>query len=106
MDETPARPTSAAFDLTESGASTLVRFSFRAIGVVDAAVAEGMTRGWAELVGTRLKALAETGTRLGIDPDEPPSIRPIKYWPPKSIKICPTLPSVRLLTSTSKTCQE
>ena len=68
----------AAFDLTESGASTLVRFSFRAIGVVDAEAAGAMTRGWAELVGTRLKALAETGTRLGIDPDEPPSIRPIK----------------------------
>src|SRR6266568_1202717 len=68
----------AAFDLTESGASTLVRFSFRAIGVVDAEAAGAMTRGWAELVGIRLKALAETGTRLGIDPDEPPSIRPIK----------------------------
>jgi hypothetical protein len=55
-----------------------VRFSFRAIGVVDATVAEAMSRGWAELVGTRLKRLAETGTRLGIDPDEPPSVRPLK----------------------------
>jgi DNA-binding transcriptional ArsR family regulator len=68
----------ATFDLAESGAGTVLRFSFRAIGVVDAAVGEAMSRGWAELVGTRLKALAETGTRLGIDPDEPPSIRPIK----------------------------
>ena len=68
----------AAFELAESAAGTLLRFSFRAIGVVDAEVTEAMTRGWAELVGTRLKALAETGTRLGIDPDEPPSIRPIK----------------------------
>ena len=67
----------AAFDLTESGASTLVRFSFRAIGVLDAAVAEAMSRGWAELVGTRLKGLVETGTRLGMDPDEPPAIRSI-----------------------------
>jgi DNA-binding transcriptional ArsR family regulator/uncharacterized protein YndB with AHSA1/START domain len=68
----------AAFDLAESGAGTLLRFSFRAIGVVDAAAAEGMSRGWAELVGTRLKGLVETGARLGIDPDEPPTIRSIK----------------------------
>jgi len=68
----------AAFDLAESGAGTLLRFSFRAIGVVDAAVAEGLSRGWAELVGTRLKELVETGTRLGIDPAEPPTIRTIR----------------------------
>jgi len=60
----------AAFDLSESPGGTLLRFSFRAIGVVDAEVAEAMSRGWAELVGSRLKALVETGTRLGIDPDE------------------------------------
>jgi DNA-binding transcriptional ArsR family regulator len=65
----------AAFDLVESDAGTLLRFSFRAIGVVDADVADAMTRGWAELVSTRLKGLVETGTRLGIDPDEPPAIR-------------------------------
>ncbi len=68
----------ATFDLAESDAGTLVRFSFRAIGVVDAAVAEAMSRGWAELVGTRLKALAETGARLGLDPDEPPGVRPLR----------------------------
>ena len=68
----------ATFDLAESGAGTLLRFSFRAIGVVDAAVAEDMSRGWEELVGTRLKARVEAGTRLGIDPDEPPSIRSIR----------------------------
>jgi DNA-binding transcriptional ArsR family regulator/uncharacterized protein YndB with AHSA1/START domain len=68
----------AAFDLAESGAGTLLQFSFRAIGVVDAAVAEDLSRGWAELVGTRLKTLVETGTRLGIDPDKPPSVRSIK----------------------------
>jgi DNA-binding transcriptional ArsR family regulator/uncharacterized protein YndB with AHSA1/START domain len=68
----------AVFDLAESGAGTLVRFSFQAIGVLDAAVAEGMSRGWAELVGARLKSLVETGTRLGIDPDKPPTIRPIR----------------------------
>jgi DNA-binding transcriptional ArsR family regulator len=65
----------AAFDLSQSGGATLLRFSFRAIGVVDAEVAEAMTRGWAELVCTRLKGLVETGTRLGIDPDEPPTIQ-------------------------------
>jgi DNA-binding transcriptional ArsR family regulator len=68
----------AAFDLAESAAGTLVRFSFRAIGVVDAEVAGAMSRAWAELVGSRLKGLVETGTRLGIDPDEPPAIRSIK----------------------------
>jgi DNA-binding transcriptional ArsR family regulator/uncharacterized protein YndB with AHSA1/START domain len=68
----------ATFDLAESGAGTLLRFSFRAISVVDAAVAEDMSRGWAELVGTRLKGLVETGTRLGIDPDAPPSIRSMR----------------------------
>jgi hypothetical protein len=55
-----------------------LRFSFRAIGVVDAEVAQGMSRGWADLVGSRLKELVETGTRLGIDPDEPPTIRSIR----------------------------
>ena len=68
----------AAFDLTGSGAGTLLRFTFRAIGVMDAEVAGAMSRGWAELVGTRLKTLVETGTRLGIDPGEPPTIRPAR----------------------------
>ena len=68
----------AAFDLTESAAGTLLQFSFRAIGVVDAEVAGAMSRAWEELVGTRLKGLVQTGTRLGIDPDEPPTIRSIK----------------------------
>jgi len=68
----------ATFDLAESGAGTLLRFSFRAIGVVDAEAAAAMSRAWAELVGTRLKGLVETGTRLGIDPDEPPTIHSVK----------------------------
>jgi DNA-binding transcriptional ArsR family regulator/uncharacterized protein YndB with AHSA1/START domain len=68
----------ATFDLAESRAGALVRFSFRALGVVDAEVAGAMSRAWAELVGSRLKGLVETGTRLGIDPDEPPAIRSIK----------------------------
>jgi len=68
----------AVFDLAPSAAGTLLRFSFRAIGVVDAEVAGAMSRAWAELAGTRLKDLVETGTRLGIDPGEPAAIRPIK----------------------------
>ena len=68
----------ATFDLAESGAGTLVRFSFRAIGVVDAEAAGAMSRAWAELVGTRLKVLVETRTRFGMDPDEPPTIRSIR----------------------------
>jgi DNA-binding transcriptional ArsR family regulator/uncharacterized protein YndB with AHSA1/START domain len=68
----------AAFDLAESSAGTLVRFSFRAIGVMDAEVAGAMSRAWAELVSTRLKGLVETRTRLGIDPDEPHTIHSIK----------------------------
>jgi hypothetical protein len=68
----------AAFDLAESAADTLLQFSFKAIGVVDAEVAGAMSRAWAELVGTRLKELVETGTRLGMDPDEPPTIRSIR----------------------------
>jgi DNA-binding transcriptional ArsR family regulator/uncharacterized protein YndB with AHSA1/START domain len=68
----------ATFDLAESGGGTALRFSFRAIGVVDAEVGEVMSRGWAELLQTRLKGLVETGTRLGIDPDEPPTIQSIR----------------------------
>jgi DNA-binding transcriptional ArsR family regulator/uncharacterized protein YndB with AHSA1/START domain len=68
----------ATFDLAGSGVGTVLRFSFRAIGVLDAEKAGAMSRGWEELVGTRLKGLVETGTRLGIDPDEPPTIRSIR----------------------------
>jgi DNA-binding transcriptional ArsR family regulator/uncharacterized protein YndB with AHSA1/START domain len=68
----------ATFDLAESAAGTLLQFSFKAIGVVDAEVAEAMSRAWAELAGTRLRGLVETGTRLGINPDEPPTIRSIR----------------------------
>jgi hypothetical protein len=68
----------ATFDLAGTGTGTVLRFSFRAIGIVDAEVGEAMSRGWAELVQTRLKGLVETGTRLGIDPDEPPTIHSIR----------------------------
>jgi DNA-binding transcriptional ArsR family regulator/uncharacterized protein YndB with AHSA1/START domain len=68
----------ATFDLAESDGGTLLRFSFRAVGLLDAETAGAMSRAWAELVGTRLKGLVETRTRLGIDPDEPPTIRSIR----------------------------
>jgi DNA-binding transcriptional ArsR family regulator/uncharacterized protein YndB with AHSA1/START domain len=68
----------ATFDLAEVATGTLLRFSYRAIGAMDAAAAGDTSRGWAELVGFRLKELVETGTRLGVDTDEPSSIRSIR----------------------------
>jgi DNA-binding transcriptional ArsR family regulator/uncharacterized protein YndB with AHSA1/START domain len=61
----------ASFDLVTADERTLVQFSFRAIGAVDAEIAERMAQGWNELIGTRLKALVESGARLGIAPDRP-----------------------------------
>jgi uncharacterized protein YndB with AHSA1/START domain len=63
----------ATFDLAPTDEGTLLRFSYRAIGVVDPEVVEQMTAGWTELVTTRLKTLVETGTRLGIAVDPPPT---------------------------------
>jgi hypothetical protein len=51
----------------------LLKFSFRAVGVVDVELGEAMSSGWTELVSTRLKALVESGTRLGIAADQPPT---------------------------------
>jgi hypothetical protein len=68
----------AAFDLAPSGTGSLLQFSFRAIGAIGDAVAEDLSRGWAELVGTRLKTLVERGTRLGIDAEQAHIIRPIR----------------------------
>jgi DNA-binding transcriptional ArsR family regulator/uncharacterized protein YndB with AHSA1/START domain len=64
----------ASVDLATADDGTLVRFSFRAIGAVDAEAAERMAEGWSELVGTRLKALVESGTRLGVAAD-PPNVK-------------------------------
>ncbi len=63
----------ATFELEPTDQGTLLRFTFRAVGAVDAEVAEGFSKGWTELVTTRLKALVETGTRLGIAADRPPT---------------------------------
>jgi DNA-binding transcriptional ArsR family regulator/uncharacterized protein YndB with AHSA1/START domain len=61
----------ATFDLVRTDEGTLLRFAFRAVGAVDPGVAEQMAQGWEELIGTRLKALVESGARLGVAPDPP-----------------------------------
>jgi DNA-binding transcriptional ArsR family regulator/uncharacterized protein YndB with AHSA1/START domain len=61
----------ATFDLSDRGDGTSLQFSFRAIGAIEPQVGEQFVNGWTELVGRRLKTLAETGTRLGIAPDPP-----------------------------------
>ena len=63
----------ATFDLAPIGSGTLLKFSFRAVGVLDPELAEAMSSGWTELLSTRLKALVESGTRLGIAVDQPPT---------------------------------
>jgi DNA-binding transcriptional ArsR family regulator/uncharacterized protein YndB with AHSA1/START domain len=65
----------ATFDLTPTVAGTLLKFSFRAVGVVDPEIAEAMPNGWNELLSTRLKALVESGKRLGIAADRPTPLR-------------------------------
>jgi DNA-binding transcriptional ArsR family regulator/uncharacterized protein YndB with AHSA1/START domain len=61
----------ATFDLSDGGDGTNLQFSFRAIGAIDPQVVARFAEGWTELIGRRLKTLAETGTRLGIMPDPP-----------------------------------
>jgi DNA-binding transcriptional ArsR family regulator len=67
----------ATFDLVPNAVGTLLKFSFRAVGVVDPELAGEMPSGWTELLCTRLKALVESGTRLGIAADAPPT--PIRH---------------------------
>ena len=61
----------ASFNLIESRNSTQLQFSFRAFGVIESDTVEAFASGWRELVAERLKALVETGTRLGIAPEPP-----------------------------------
>ena len=61
----------ATFDLEPLDQGTLLRFTFRAVGAIDPEKVEAMSKGWTELVSTRLKALVESGTRLGIAADRP-----------------------------------
>jgi DNA-binding transcriptional ArsR family regulator/uncharacterized protein YndB with AHSA1/START domain len=59
----------ATFELSDSVDGTSVQFSFRAIGAIEPQLVERFAEGWTELVGRRLKALVETGKRLGVAPD-------------------------------------
>jgi len=61
----------ATFELSDGGDGTNLQFSFRAFGAIEPQIVERFADGWTELVGRRLKTLAETGTRLGIAPDPP-----------------------------------
>ena len=61
----------ALFQLSAAEQGTRLQFSFRAIGAIDRSYAERFAQGWTELVGHRLKALVETGTRLGVAADIP-----------------------------------
>jgi DNA-binding transcriptional ArsR family regulator len=58
----------ASFGLATEGPATLLQFSFRAFGPIDADRARIFSEGWRELVTRRLKALVEQGTRLGVSP--------------------------------------
>lgn len=60
----------ASFDLYPDDESTRLQFSFRAFGPIEA-TAEQFAHGWRELVAERLKALVESGKRLGVNPDPP-----------------------------------
>jgi DNA-binding transcriptional ArsR family regulator len=63
----------ATFDLVPSDSGTLLRFSFRAFGILEPEVADAMHGGWNELLSHRLKALVESGARLGITADPRPT---------------------------------
>jgi DNA-binding transcriptional ArsR family regulator len=63
----------ATFDLAATDSGTLLNFTFRAVGAVDPELAQAMSEGLRELVSERLKALVESGTRLGIAADRPPT---------------------------------
>jgi DNA-binding transcriptional ArsR family regulator/uncharacterized protein YndB with AHSA1/START domain len=63
----------ATFDLAPTESGTLLQFTFRAVGVVDPEFAKATAEGLSELVSQRLKALVESGTRLGIAADRPPT---------------------------------
>ncbi len=61
----------ATFQLSDRDGGTSVQFSFRAIGAIEPQLVDRFAEGWTELVGRRLKTLAETGKRLGVAPDRP-----------------------------------
>jgi DNA-binding transcriptional ArsR family regulator/uncharacterized protein YndB with AHSA1/START domain len=63
----------ATFDVAPDADGSLLQFSFRAFGPVDADVAGRFAEGWHELLTHRLKALVEQGIRLGISPEARPA---------------------------------
>jgi hypothetical protein len=72
------------FDLAPTDSGTLLEFTFRAVGAIDPELANAMSKGLSELVSQRLKALVESGTRLGIAADRPPT--PIHQATKRSIR--------------------
>jgi len=57
----------ADFRLAEDGGGTVLAFTHRAFGDIDADTADAFAGGWTELLGRRLKAFVERGERYGID---------------------------------------
>lgn len=57
----------AAYRLDDSSAGTSLAFTHRGIGDVAPDVAEAFRGGWAELIGTRLRAFVERGERIEFD---------------------------------------
>lgn len=56
------------FDFVDAADGCRVSLTLRGSGLLDPATVEGFSGGWHELITVRLKAFAEGGTRLGIDP--------------------------------------
>jgi DNA-binding transcriptional ArsR family regulator/uncharacterized protein YndB with AHSA1/START domain len=56
----------AEFRLDADDGGTLLKFTHRAIGLVDAGYADAAQNGWRELLDNRLRRFVETGERLGI----------------------------------------
>jgi hypothetical protein len=60
-------------DLETRGDATVVRLSHEAVGRVDEALRDSYRSGWDDLLGVRLKAFAEDGTRYGVGHAPPAS---------------------------------
>lgn len=61
--------------LDPQGEGTVVRLSHEAVGKVDYETQRRYSLGWDDLLGVRLKALVEDGTRYGVG-QEPPATAP------------------------------
>jgi DNA-binding transcriptional ArsR family regulator/uncharacterized protein YndB with AHSA1/START domain len=56
----------ANFLLEDAAGKTRLKFTHRAIGLVDQHIAAAAKGGWADLLGERLRRFVETGERLGV----------------------------------------